>query len=52
MPFEEQNINNSDWFECDSEDDEGGDTEQLMSSFKLEVESDSEEEDDFEDDSL
>ena len=39
--------------EFNNKDDEGGDTEQLMSTFKLlEVESDIEEEDDFEDDSL
>eukprot|EP00956_Cyclotella_meneghiniana_P001018 scaffold1216_cov63-Cyclotella_meneghiniana.AAC.1 len=38
--------------EFNSKDDEGGDTEQLMSTFKLEVESDIEEEDDFEDDSF
>ena len=38
--------------EFNNKDDEGGDTEQLMSTFRLEVESDIEEEDDFEDDSL
>ena len=38
--------------EFNNKDDEGGDTEQFMSTFKLEVESDIEEEDDFEDDSL
>ena len=39
--------------EFNSKDDEGGGTEQSMSTFKLEVESDiDEEEDDFEDDSL
>ena len=38
--------------ESDSGDDEGGGTEQLMSTFRLEVESDIDEEEDFEDDSL
>ena len=38
--------------EYDSEDDEGGGTEQLMSTFRLEVESDIEGDDNFEDDSL
>ena len=38
--------------EFNSKDDEGGGTDQLMCNFKLEVESDIEEEDDFEDDSL
>ena len=34
--------------EYDSEDGEGGGTEQLMSTFRLEVESDIDEEEDFE----
>ena len=38
--------------EFNNKDDEGGDTEQLMSTFRLEVESDIDEEEDFEDDSL
>ena len=29
--------NDGDGSECDSEDDEGGDTEQLMSTFRLEL---------------
>ena len=38
--------------EYDSEDGEGGGTEQLMSTFRLEVEADIEGDDNFEDDSL
>eukprot|EP00956_Cyclotella_meneghiniana_P042555 scaffold248543_cov93-Cyclotella_meneghiniana.AAC.1 len=46
------NENGGDGSECDSEDDEGGDTEQLMSTFRLEVESDIDEEEGLEDDSI
>ena len=36
--------NDGDGSECDSKDDEGGDTEQFMSTFRLEAESDIDEE--------
>ena len=48
----DSNENGGDGSECDSEDDEGGDTEQLMSTFRLEVESDIDEEEGLEDDSI
>ena len=44
--------NDGDGSECDSKDDEGGDTEQFMSTFRLEAESDIDEEEDFDCDSL
>ena len=52
MPFKEKNLNDSndgDGSECGSEDDEGGDIEQLMFTFRLEVESDIDEEEGLED---
>ena len=52
MLFKEENLNDSndgDGSECDSEDDEGGYTEQLMSTFRLEVESDIDQEEGLED---
>ena len=44
--------NDGDGSECDSKDDEGGDTAQFMSTFRLEAESDIDEEEDFDGDSL
>ena len=51
-PQSNDDSNGGDGSEFFSEDDEGGGTEQLMSTFRLEVESDIEGDDNFEDDSL